>query len=133
MESGPALLNILIVDDDIPLSIFFRDTLQMLGHKVFVAVNEHGALGLINQEPIHIVICDYLLPGVDGAAIVNIIKTSHKEIFCVLISGYHHQLNINRHNFQNADMVLTKPILKEHLVDIIRQYYLTLSNPSTPT
>lgn len=131
MESGTPSLNILIVDDDIPLSIFFRDTLQMLGHKVFVAVNEHGALGLVNQETIHIVICDYLLPGVDGAAIVNIIKELRKEIFCVLISGHHHQLNINRHNVQKADLVMMKPVLKEHLNEILRQYFLTQTNPST--
>jgi DNA-binding NtrC family response regulator len=130
METGTTPLNVLIVDDDIPLSIFFKDTLQHLGHRVFIAVNEHGALGIIKQEPIDIVICDYLLPGVDGAAILNFIKEFNQKIFCVLISGHHQHLTAHRHTFEHVDMVLQKPVLKDTLTGIIDTYMNSVKNPN---
>lgn len=118
-------LTFLIVDDDIPLTVFFKETLQYAGHRVFVAVNEHGALETVKRESIDIMICDYLLPGMDGSAIVEIVKQHNKEIFCVLISGHHQHLADNQKNFSNIEMVIAKPVLKETLMEIINQYQLT--------
>lgn len=125
MNAEISPLNFLIVDDDIPLSLFFKETLQHAGHRVFVAVNEHGALEIIRHEPVHIMICDYMLPGVDGNGIVDAVKQFNKAVFCVLISGHPNHLHNNRHLFVNADMVIAKPILKETMQQIVKQYHLT--------
>jgi two-component SAPR family response regulator len=125
-ESGGPL-TFLVVDDDIPLSLFFKETLQHAGHRVFVAVNEHGAIETVKNEAVDILICDYLLPGINGIGIVDIVKSMNKAIFCVLISGHHYHLINDRHTFNNADMVIAKPVLKESLNKIMKQYLLTQS------
>ncbi|NUN69221.1 MAG: response regulator [Bacteroidetes bacterium] len=122
---GP--LTFLVVDDDIPLSLFFKETLQHAGHRVFVAVNEHGAIETVKNESVDILICDYLLPGIKGIGIVDIVKKMKPSLFCVLISGHHYHLINDRHTFTNADMVIAKPVLKESLNKILKQYLLTQS------
>ena len=124
MASPKKPLTFLIVDDDIPLSIFFRDTLMHDDHRVFVAVNEHGALEVIKNEQIDILLCDLVLPGLDGTEIIKAIKRQQKQTFCVLISGYHDQIFSDRIPKSAADLIIAKPILKETLNSIVEQYLL---------
>lgn len=122
-DDSTRLLTFLIVDDDIRLSLFFKETLTQLGHKVFVTVNEHGALEVLKQEPVDIMICDLILPGLDGTKIISIVKERYPRTCCVLISGHHHKLDAYNTTTVHADLVIGKPVLKETLSSII-EYYL---------
>jgi len=120
-------LTILIVDDDIPLSLYYKQTLLKDDHRVFVAINEHGALEVLKNERVDILLCDYVLPGMDGTQIIKIVKEQHQRTFCVLISGYQEKLFSDTTTPVNADLMIVKPIYKETLDDIIRQYHLKYS------
>lgn len=115
-------LTFLIVDDDIPLSLFFKQTLLLDDHRVFVAVNEHGALEVLKNETVDILLCDLVLPGLDGGQIIEIVKEHHPEVYCVLISGYHDKIHLPQ---SKADLIISKPILKETLESIVHRYLLT--------
>lgn len=115
-------LTFLVVDDDISLSLFFKETLMKSGHRVFVTVNEHGALETLKQESIDILLCDFVLPGLDGGKIISIAKEMKQSLFCVLISGHHHKLASEKVAGTKADMVIAKPILKQTLNEIVKQY-----------
>lgn len=121
-------LTFLVVDDDISLSLFFKETLMKSGHRVFVTVNEHGALETLKQESIDILLCDFVLPGLDGGTIISIAKGMKPSLFCVLISGHHHKLASEKVAGTKADMVIAKPILKQTLTDIIQEYHIALLN-----
>ncbi len=123
-------LTFLVVDDDIRLSLFFKEALIQLGHKVFVTVNEHAALELLKQEPVDIMICDLVLPGLDGTKIVSIVKEFYPRTFSVLISGHHHKLDAYNTQTVEADLVIGKPILKETLNNIIEYYFLKHQRPA---
>lgn len=97
------------------------------GHRVFVTVNEHGALETLKNECIDILLCDFVLPGLDGGKIISIAKEKKPSLFCVLISGHHHKLASEKVAGTKADMVIAKPILKQTLNDIIQQYRTILS------
>jgi DNA-binding NtrC family response regulator len=124
MAASKKPLTFLIVDDDIPLSIFFRDTLLHDNHRVFVAVNEHGALEVIKNESVDIMLCDLVLPGLDGTEIIKTVKQQRTQTFCVLISGYHDQIFSDRIPHSVADLIIAKPILKDTLNRIVQQYLL---------
>lgn len=121
-ETSIRPLTILVVDDDIRLSLFFKETLSQSGHKVFVAVNEHGALELLNREAVDILICDLILPGLDGGKIISIAKERFPRTCCVLISGHHHKLDAYNISKVDADLVIAKPIFKDTLNSIIKYY-----------
>ena len=91
------------------------------GHRVFVTVNEHGALETLKQESIDILLCDFVLPGLDGGKIISIAKEMKQSLFCVLISGHHHKLASEKVAGTKADMVIAKPILKQTLNEILKQ------------
>lgn len=124
-------LTFLVVDDDISLSLFFKETLMKAGHRVFVTVNEHGALETLKQESIDILLCDFVLPGLDGGKIITIAKEKKPSLFCVLISGHHHKLASEKVAGTKADMVIAKPILKQTLNEIIQHYRNSLLNRTT--
>jgi DNA-binding NtrC family response regulator len=128
MTAPKKTLTFLIVDDDIPLSLFFKETLVRNDHRVFVAVNEHGALEVFKNESVDILICDLVLPGLDGTQIIKFVKQQSTRTFCVLISGHHDQIFSNEMPPNNADMVIGKPIFKETLDGIIQQYLLQHSD-----
>ncbi len=121
-------LTFLVVDDDIPLSLFFKETLQRENHRVFVAVNEHGAMEVFKHENIDIMICDLVLPGLDGTQIIKTVKQQSAQTFCVLISGHHDQIFSNQIPTNNADLVIGKPVFKETLDRIIQKYFLQHSD-----
>jgi DNA-binding NtrC family response regulator len=124
MQAQIKPLTFLIVDDDIPLSIFFKETLLRDEHRVFVAVNVHGALDIAKHETIDILLCDLVLPGLDGTQIIKLVKEHNPRTFCVLISGYHNKISTELKLLDNADMVIAKPIFRETLDRIIQQYLL---------
>ena len=113
-------LTFLVVDDDIPLSLFFKQTLLLDDHRVFLAVNEHGALEVLKNETIDILLCDLVLPGLDGSKIIEIVKERYPDVYCVLISGYHDKLKLPN---GKADLNVGKPILKETLGSIIQKFH----------
>ncbi|MBI5464594.1 MAG: response regulator [Ignavibacteriales bacterium] len=115
-------LTILVVDDDISLSLFFKETLMKEGHRVFVTVNEHGALETLKNEAVDILLCDFVLPGLDGGKIVAIAKEMRPTLFCVLISGHHQKLVSEKISGTSADMIIAKPILKQTLHSIIQKF-----------
>ena len=118
-------LTFLIVDDDIPLSLFFKQTLLLDDHRVFVSVNEHGALEVLKTETVDILLCDLVLPGLDGSQIIQIVKDQYPNVYCVLISGYHDKIRTSQ---CNADLIISKPVLKETLDSIIQQFHLHQSS-----
>ncbi len=122
MNTTDRPLSFLVVDDDISLSLFFKETLMKCGHRVFVAVNEHGALETLKNESIDILLCDFVLPGLDGGTIIDIAKEMNHSLFCVLISGHHHMISPEKTVGSKADMVIAKPILKQTLNDIVERY-----------
>ena len=118
-------LSILIVDDDISLTVYMRNALLLDKHRVFLAVNEHGAQEVLKHETIDILLCDYILPGLDGLQIINIVKQQPNAPYCVLITGYTGQLKSKHPVVESADMVVSKPILRDTLKSIIHMYHLT--------
>lgn len=120
-------LTFLVVDDDISLSLFFKEALTKEGHRVFLAVSEHGAMEILKSEAVDILLCDFVLPGLDGGKIITIAKEKDAALFCVMISGHQQMLDPTVTRSIAADMFIAKPILKETLFDIINQYHATQS------
>lgn len=121
MAKSPSL-SVLIVDDDITLSLFLKESLAKDGHRVTVTVNEHGAREALTAGRPDLLLCDFILPGLDGSEIIRIAKQMYPGLFCVLISGHHAKLASHQIDGSPADLVIAKPVLKETLAHIIHQY-----------
>lgn len=67
--------HILIVDDDPEIRDYVRDTLAPLG-RISTAANGEEALQKIMQQPVHLVISDVVMPGMDGLTLLKTLKAN---------------------------------------------------------
>lgn len=118
MDNKPHLL---IVDDE-PLN---RELLRrMLGAKY--ALSEAGdvteAIAVLESEvgSVHLVLCDYLMPGRNGVELAGIIRERWPSTLFMLLTGYEEDEIIARAQEQGlVQAVVTKPWRSTELRSII--------------
>jgi PAS domain S-box-containing protein len=82
-------LRVLLVDDDILVSMGAADMLLDLGHSVTEAQSGAQALKLLETDsPFDIVVTDYAMPGMNGFELAQRIKGSHPRLPVILATGY---------------------------------------------
>ena len=82
-------LRVLLVDDDILVSMGAADMLLDLGHSVTEAQSGTHALKLLETDPpFDIVVTDYAMPGMNGFELAQQIKQRHPKLPIILATGY---------------------------------------------
>jgi PAS domain S-box-containing protein len=82
-------LRVLLVDDDILVSMGAADMLLDLGHSVTEAQSGAQALKLLETDsPFDIVVTDYAMPGMNGFELAQRIKGSNPRLPIILATGY---------------------------------------------
>ncbi len=82
--------TILLVDDDASIRELLNRMLSAQGHSVIVASCGKEALELAARHPppIHLLITDLRMPGMDGAQLWARLSVLRPELKCLFISGY---------------------------------------------
>jgi PAS domain S-box-containing protein len=87
--SGERSFRVLLVDDDILVSMGAADMLLDLGHSVTEAQSGAHALKLLESDaPFDVVVTDYAMPGMNGFDLAQRIKERHPRLPIVLATGY---------------------------------------------
>ena len=82
-------LRVLLVDDDILVSMGAADMLLDLGHSVTEAQSGAHALKLLESDgKFDVVVTDYAMPGMNGFELAQRIKAGHPRLPIVLATGY---------------------------------------------
>jgi CheY-like chemotaxis protein len=85
----PRSLRVLLVDDDILVSMGAADMLLDLGHSVTEAPSGAQALKILESDGrFDVVVTDYAMPGMNGFELAQRIKTGHPRLPIVLATGY---------------------------------------------
>ena len=77
--------TILLVEDELPFRLIYRDALSMYGYNVVEAENGEEALKLIEQSPPDLLLLDLVLPMVSGFDILKSLKSSDKTKYIPVI------------------------------------------------
>jgi len=138
-ESGQICPNegmVGIVDDDSDISMIFADALRGIdGISVFTFNDSLEALKHFtnNKEEYILVICDLMMPRLDGLDLVKKIKKLSPKTRTMIISGYEIepgelQIDINK---GIIDKIIQKPIsmngLRREVKNQINDYQLTIN------
>jgi PAS domain S-box-containing protein len=90
--SQPAIaksLRVLLVDDDILVSMGTADILLDLGHSVIEAQSGAHALKVLETDaPFDVVVTDYAMPKMNGFELAQRIKASYPRLPIILATGY---------------------------------------------
>lgn len=129
-------ISILIVDDDILLVEKLKKTMnwdKLDISAVFTANNIRQARSVIEEYPIHILLCDIDMPQGSGLELLEWIREQEKEIECVFLSSYA--------NFAYAQMAvrlaskefLLKPISNMELEQVLQKIVLVVKKQQKNT
>lgn len=101
-------INVLVVDDEKSLRDFVRRNLEVRGYRVQTASNGIEALAVFENETIHLVILDIMMPHMDGLeATRRIREVSHVPI--IILTAMGEETDKVRAFDLGADDYLTKP------------------------
>jgi DNA-binding response OmpR family regulator len=76
-EEQTTLATILVVEDDVALSGLLRSHLEADGHTVVQAFDGPTALIVVEQHQPHLIMLDWMLPGMDGLAVCRRLRQQY--------------------------------------------------------
>jgi len=82
------LSRLLVVDDDIQLLTALETALRRKGHLVETASNGLEAAAKLETTPVHAVITDLKMPGMDGLELLDHIRRNYAALPVVVLSAY---------------------------------------------
>jgi len=101
---------ILCVDDEAHVFNAIKRALRKEGYRIFTATRGEDGLSIIEKEPIHVVISDLNMPGMDGAEFLHQVKQKSPDTARIALTGTQDLVLISQSvNMGQADFLLTKP------------------------
>ena len=109
-------MKILIAEDD-PVSVkILQFTLQHWGHEVLCTNTGEEAWAAFDQEPVRVIVSDWMMPGLDGLELCKRIRTRAKTeytYFILLTANNTGRDNLRKAMDAGIDDFLTKPLDRE--------------------
>ena len=113
------LRRVLIIDDNVDLAENIAEILQMDGHATDVAASAEEALPMAALVEPDVIVTDYRLPGITGAAFVREFRLTCTTVRAVVISAYTDDRTIKEARDAGATF-MPKPVDFKLLVRMIR-------------
>lgn len=81
------MARILVIDDELPLRLMLRTTLEQAGHTVLDAPDGCKGMALWRREPTDVVVTDIFMPEKDGMEVIRELKHAVAKPMIIAISG----------------------------------------------
>jgi two-component system response regulator FlrC len=114
--------SVLIVEDDANLREALLDTLELSGYRVLVAANAEAAVDLLGREAPGLVLSDVQMPGMDGHALLRVIKTKAPGLPVVLMTAYGQIERAVEAMRDGAADYLPKPFETDRLIAVVARH-----------
>lgn len=110
--------RLLLIDDDPNLILLVKDYLEFRGYEVITAENGREALLVLEQEVPDMIICDVMMPEMDGYALVEHVRQDQKTswIPVLFLSAKGQSQDRVKGLSTGADVYMVKPFEPEELV-----------------
>ncbi len=113
---------LLVIEDHAPLRRNLEDMLILEGYQVFTAADGLSGLSLARDKRPDLVICDIMLPGLNGMEILAAIRSepATAALPFIFLTAKGDALDIRAGMSRGADDYLPKPVSRMDLLDAIR-------------
>ncbi|WP_055075614.1 PP2C family protein-serine/threonine phosphatase [Pseudanabaena sp. 'Roaring Creek'] len=116
------MLQILVIDDDLVMQMILKNTLQGYGYQVIAGKNGQEGILLAQQHQPALIVCDWMMPEIDGLEVCRQIRLEPKlsSTFFILLTSKGAVEDKVRALDNGADDFLSKPIDKTELLASVR-------------
>lgn len=114
--------TVLLVEDEEGVRRLTARALEAAGWRVLAASCGDAALQMLAREPRppRLMVTDFVLPGMDGAAVLRAVRARHGGLPAILVSGYSE--TVAREGLQDPDLhFLPKPYTLRQLIDVVER------------
>lgn len=114
--------SILLIEDHAPMRRTLATALEMEGYEVLVAENGRAGLEVAKAELPDLIICDVMMPEVDGYVVLQELR-AHRPTSTtpfIFLTAKGEKPDIRAGMNMGADDYLTKPAVKSELLSAIR-------------
>lgn len=118
--------RILIVDDEANHRRSLSISLRMEGYEVVEAADGELALATIAEQPVDVVVCDLMMPRVDGLELARRLRYAHPRTRVILMSAYH----LTRAQLERAQVGEIGFLPKPYAFEQLRNQLLGCFSPS---
>ena len=87
-------VKVLIVDDEVDYLALMQERIKSWGFDVLTAQSGKVGLALIKEQKPDIVVLDYLMPEMDGTAVLKAIRKSDKNLPVIMFTAHADLKNI---------------------------------------
>lgn len=110
------MTNILVVEDNLDLAELMAIRLRRAGYDVTLAENGAAALAALERAPVHLIVADVMLPGMDGFTLTRELREAGDTTPLLIVTALE-TLDDKRQGFHaGADDYMVKPIDFEELL-----------------
>lgn len=113
--------KILIVDDEASHRESLRRIFERAGHEVLLAEDGANALRLLQENPVHVVLTDLVMPRMDGHALLKGARAVQPECDVVLMTAYGTVENAVAAMREGAYDFITKPVKRTEVLACIER------------
>ena len=113
--------TVLIVDDEPSLCMLANEILTGKGYRVFTSESAQGALEILANEKVDVLVSDVIMPQVDGYQLLNEVQKSYPEVKVQLASGFADTELDHGGGDSSREPLLQKPYTAESLLRRIRK------------
>jgi len=115
--------TLLLVEDEAALRSLGQEILRDQGYKVLAAGSGGEALELARNHtaPIHLLVTDVVMPGMDGRELADRLAPLHPETRCLFMSGYTDDAIVRRGVWEEGMPFLQKPFSIDALALKVRE------------
>jgi two-component system, OmpR family, response regulator len=103
-------VNLLVVEDDAIAAATLREELSTFGHKVEVASEGRSALQAIDHAAFDAVILDWMMPGLDGIAMLRRLRENAMTVPVIMLSALGRSVDKVEGLETGADDYVVKPV-----------------------
>ncbi|WP_372683027.1 response regulator [Desulfosarcina sp.] len=116
-------IKILLVDDEIKFLKAVSERLSIKGFDVTTAANGDEAIDAANKGGFDVAVLDLQMPGTDGAQVLKILKSNHKFIEILMLTGHATVESAVECTRLGAFKYLEKPCDTNKLVEALKEAY----------
>ncbi len=125
--------SILIVEDDATIAMGLVNALEHERFDVRHVESGEAALEAVRERTPDLVICDIMLPGIDGLSVMRQIKADHPEIPVIMLTARTEEIDRVMGLEMGADDYVTKPFSVREVIARVKARLRTREQgPKTP-